>query len=200
MSRVTAHEGARLGAEAAQRLAHTGLYDFEPGLTDAELEQIEGMYGFEFADDHRAFLAAGIPINNPPKEGQTRSRPWPEWRTGDPDTLRQQLNRPIEGILFDVEHNNFWHPTWDSRPIETPTALATARRHLADVPTLVPVYAHRYLPAGRDTSGHPILSIWQTGIIYYGENLPDYINREFNNTYGEGWNPEATVPFWRDLV
>jgi hypothetical protein len=30
------NKGAHLGAEAARRLAETGLYQFEPGLTDAE--------------------------------------------------------------------------------------------------------------------------------------------------------------------
>ncbi|MFF3885692.1 hypothetical protein [Streptomyces sp. NPDC001914] len=49
-------EGARLGAEAAHRLAETGLYTFEPGLTDAEFTRIEREYGFEFAEAmHREF-------------------------------------------------------------------------------------------------------------------------------------------------
>lgn len=196
-------EGTRLGAEAARRLAETGLYEFEPGLTDAEFERIEQTYGFEFADDHRAFLATGLPINVPPEGGQTWSRPWPEWRGGDMDSLRRQLDWPVEGVLLDVEHNSFWHEGWGERPPDGPTALATARRQLAQVPVLVPLYAHRYLPAGRGTFGHPVLSMWQTDVIYYGLDLPDYIHREFDGArrdVDESWNPQASAPFWRDLL
>ena len=35
-------------------------------MTDAEIACIEQDYGFEFANDHRAFLAAGLPLNRPP--------------------------------------------------------------------------------------------------------------------------------------
>jgi hypothetical protein len=44
---------------------------------------------------------------------------------------------------------------------------------------MIPVYGHRYLPAGRATYGHPVLSIYQTDIIVYGTDLADYINHEF---------------------
>ena len=97
---VISDEGARLGAEAAHHLAQTGLCEFETGLTEAEFTRIEREYGFEFTDDHRAFLAAGLPINVPPEDGQTWSRPWPEWRGGDLDSLRRQLDGPVEGVLL----------------------------------------------------------------------------------------------------
>ncbi|WUH91776.1 hypothetical protein OG900_17755 [Streptomyces sp. NBC_00433] len=196
-------EGTALGAEAARRLVRTGRYAFEPGLTDAEFSRIEREYGFEFADDHRAFLAAGLPVNVAPEAGQTWSRPWPEWRGGDLHSLRRQLDWPVEGVLLDVEHNGFWYEGWGERPAAGPAALDAARHHLAKVPVLVPVYAHRYVPAGRGTFGHPVLSLWQTDIIYYGLDLPDYIHREFDAARGdvdETWNPEASTPFWRDLL
>ncbi|MEU0786468.1 hypothetical protein ABZ341_33420 [Streptomyces sp. NPDC006173] len=196
-------EGARLGAEAARRLAETGLYEFEPGLTDVEFELIEREYGFEFADDHRAFLAAGLPVNVPPEDGQAWSNPWPEWRGGDLDSLRQQLDWPVEGVLLDVEHNGFWFGGWGERPADGAAALDAARHHLREVPVLVPVYAHRYLPAGQGSFGHPVLSMWQTDIIYYGLDLVDYMNREFDEARGEvdeSWSPRATIPFWRDLL
>jgi hypothetical protein len=200
---VISDEGTGLGAEAARRLARTDLYDFEPGLTDAEFSRIEREYGFEFADDHRAFLAAGLPINVAPEEGQTWSRPWPEWRSGDLDSLRRQLDWPVQGVLLDVEHNGFWYAGWGERPADGAAALDTARRHLAKAPVLVPVYAHRYLPAGRGSFGHPVLSMWQIDIIYYGLDLIDYIRQEFDEERGEvdeNWNPQASAPFWRDLL
>lgn len=184
-------------------MAQTGLYEFESGLTDAEFERIEQEFGFEFADDHRAFLAAGLPVNVPPEEGQTWSKPWPEWRSGDRERLRDQLGWPVEGVLFDVERNAFWYEAWGERPADAAAALATAQRRLPDVPLLVPVYGHRYLPAGRGSFGHPVLSVWQTDIIYYGLDLVDYMHQEFDEARSdvdEAWDPRATVPFWRDLL
>jgi hypothetical protein len=193
-------EGARIGAEAARRLAQLGLYEFEPGLTDAEFARIENEFGFEFPDDLRAFFAAGLPINVPPGEGQTWAKPWPEWRSSDQESLRDQLGWPVEGVLFDVERNNFWHPSWGARPSDSEARLATARHHLSQVPALVPVYGHRYLPAGRGAFGHPVLSMWQTDIIYYGADLLDYIRREFGGGADKTREPVATVPFWSDLL
>jgi hypothetical protein len=43
--------------------------------------------------------------------------------------------------------------------------LAIAGRMLAQVPKMVPVYGHRYLPGQPHTFGHPVLSMWQTDII-----------------------------------
>ncbi|MEV7381993.1 hypothetical protein [Streptomyces lydicus] len=82
-------------------------------------------------------------------------------------------------------------------------AKAATERHLAVVPSLVSVYAHRFLPAGYETHEHPVLSVWSTDIIYDGSHLADYIDSEFNDDHDrdwESWNPEATVPFWRDFL
>ncbi|WP_216651531.1 hypothetical protein [Actinomadura litoris] len=54
--------GARLGRQAADRLIQLGCCVIEAGLTEAEFARIEHENGFEFADDHRAFLAAGLPV------------------------------------------------------------------------------------------------------------------------------------------
>jgi hypothetical protein len=200
---VISEEGTRLGEEAARRLAQRGLCKFEPGLTDAEFAHIRREYDIEFADDHRAFLAAGVPVNVPSEGGQAWSKPWPEWRSEDPAKLRERLNWPVKGVLFDVEHNGFWYAAWGERPTDGAAALAAARLHLADVPVLVPVYGHRYLPAGPGSFGHPVLSLSQTDVICYGLDLVDYMHREFSGARGdvdEGWNPSATVPFWRDLL
>lgn len=105
-------------------------------------------------------------------------------------------------MLFDVENNGFWYDGWGPCPSDAASALATATRMLAQVPRMVPVYGHRYLPGDPGTLGHPVLSMWQTDIIYYGLDLADYIDREFGRR-GPGedpWEPRASVDFWRDLV
>ncbi|SDE20704.1 hypothetical protein [Glycomyces harbinensis] len=188
--------GARLGRRAARLLVETGECPVLPGLTDDELADVESEFGFEFGDDHRAFLAAGLPLGALGEEGH-----WPNWRYGDPDALRARLAWPVNGVLFDVEQGTFWYDAWGPRPTETEAAVAEAREHLARVPVMVPIYSHRYLPAGRENWGHPILSMYQTDIIVYGADLVDYVENEFGRTrHHLTGDPQATVEFWKDLV
>jgi hypothetical protein len=53
----------RLGAEAMTRLRARSVCAVEDGLTDDEIACIEETLGFRFVDDHRAFLAAGLPLH-----------------------------------------------------------------------------------------------------------------------------------------
>jgi hypothetical protein len=196
--------GRVLGEEAMRRLRDAAVCDIEPGLTDEEFSRIEGEFGFEFADDHWAFLAAGLPVNRglPPKQPgviSTHPSPWPDWRNAHADALRAFLAWPVEGTLFDVAHNRFWHDSWGSRPSETKAAAEVAEQRLAVVPQMI--YGHRYLPEGRGVFGHPVLSMYQTDVIYYGLDLADYIDAEFGRRDAPRPEaPAATVEFWRDLV
>ena len=165
-----------------------------PGLTTAELDGIERRFGFEFADDHRSFLATVLPIG--PR--------WPDWRTGDEPVLRAQLSHPVDGVLLDVEHHDRWVVGWGPRPASVGDALAAARERLSAVPQLVPVHGHRYLPSGRGTAGHPVLSVHQTDVVAAGTDLVDFVHQEFRVGPGVGRDdprrrPRVTVAFWRDL-
>jgi hypothetical protein len=73
---------------------------------------------------------------------------------------------------------------------------------LAAAPQLLPLYAHRFLPAGHGTHGNPVLSIWGTDIIYYGKDLADYISHEFDEGYehSENYHPKRAIAFWQDFV
>lgn len=156
------------------------------GLTEAELDAIEARYGFSFAADHRALLRASLPLG----------RGWPDWRDGDRDELADRLRRPVEGVLFDVEEDIYWHPSWGERPSPTANAVRVARRALATAPQLVPVYGHRYLPGLPGDSGHPVLSVMQTDVIVYARDLGAYLRGE----RGGSADAEVIVPFWRDLI
>ncbi|MFJ4985105.1 hypothetical protein ACIP9H_15025 [Streptomyces sp. NPDC088732] len=192
---------SELGVEAARRLKQADCCEIEPGLSDNEFERIEAEYGFQFADDHRAFLAAGLPVYSPPEEGDTWANPWPDWRNGDPSDLRSHVAWPTRGVMISVEEG-YWRAEWGARPAQQQVARAVAERHLAVAPRLAPLYAHRFLPAARGTYGQPILSIWGTDIMYYGMDLAHYIEQEFNEDAERDWSwkPKATVSFWRDFV
>ncbi|MFF0479383.1 hypothetical protein [Streptomyces sp. NPDC004284] len=176
----------RLTLDAARALQGMLRTEIGPGLTERELDAIETRFGFTFAADHRVFLSAGLP------HGSSR---WPDWRNGDPEELAGRLAWPVDGVLFDVEHNVFWHPAWPPRPTETSEALRVARTELESVPQLVPVYGHRYLPGTAGEHGHPVLSVYQTDIILYGNDLTDYIHHEFAGR-SSSLLARTTVGFW----
>lgn len=212
---MTMKTGIELGAEAARRLRLWGSAEcaIEPGLTDEEFTRIEDEFGFQFADDHRAFLAAGLPVSvpydDPPGVLRAWEEPWPDWRSGDRAALRRQVAWPLVCVENYVEHHQFWPVEWGPRPDAMEAALSVARRELAKVPVLVPVYAHRFLPAGHGTHGHPVLSVFHTDTIYYGADLAEWVRAEFEDE-DEGTDeqgvervpesPQETVRFWRDLL
>ncbi|CAA0126839.1 Uncharacterised protein [Mycolicibacterium vanbaalenii] len=183
-------DGAHLGAEAARRLSVFDSADISPGLSAAEIAQVETDFDFEFADDHRAFLAAGLPLGDS----------WPDWRSATRRTLGALLALPADGVLFDVEWNEYWHHDWGRRPARMKDALRTARYRLARVPRMVPVFGHRFLPAGRGSSGHPVLSIYRTEILCCGDDLVHYVDNEFGPEPHRPGSARPTVEFWSDLT
>ena len=166
-----------------------GTVTMTPGLTDDELARIEGEFGFEFADDHRAFLSAGLPV------GES----WPDWRDGPRRSLQQRLRLPVEGILFAVEWRDFWGAHWGDRPARMKDALRSANYHLARVPQLVPVQANHYLPGGRGTVGNPVLSVYQADVTCCGTDIFAYIERELRGVEPDTSRSTAAVRFWSDL-
>lgn len=118
---------------------------------------------------------------------------WPNWRDLDSGTLAHQVNWPIDCILRHVAAGG-WHTVRGKRPRSADSAMTKARRRLIEVPRLIPVYAHRYLPAGAGAAGHPVLSVHHlSDIMVYGPDLDVYLGLEFGGA-------QAPVPFWRDYV
>ena len=156
------------------------------GLDEAALDEIEGRYSFEFAPDHRVMLGIAVPVGER----------WPAWR-GESAAIQERLNWPITSIVFDVEHNLFWHPDWGDRPDDLVDAMGVARSRLAEVPRLAPLYGHRYLPTVPHEPGNPVLSCYQTDIIYYGTDLLDWFDREFPRPNRGVIGPiDRHLPFW----
>lgn len=98
--------GVALGIEAARRLAHLDLVDIRPGLTDTVFVSIERRFGFEFADDHRAFLAAALPVWTPGHDDHPAkaSWGWPNWRQLDSTPLQEQVDWPLATARDDIQH------------------------------------------------------------------------------------------------
>lgn len=178
-----------LGADAARRLDASGTVTIERGMSDEELDRVEHDVSVEFADDHRAFLAAGLPTGGS----------WPNWRDEGRRSLARRLQLPTEGVLFSVEWDRFWHDSWGRRPAQMKHALRTARYHLERAPSLLPICSHHYLPAGRGSFGHPVLSVVRTDVVVRGADLADYVAAEFGAEEPKVRDAAATVAFWSPL-
>lgn len=160
------------------------------GMSERELTRVETRLGFRFAPDHRLMLSVALPLGE---------KAWPDWRDGDDEDLRSRLDGPRDGILFDVRENGFWRKEWQQRPISTEEAVEVAREHLDQAPALVPLYGHRFLPTVPALPGNPVLSVHQTDIIYYGNDLLDWLAYEFAEAGSPG-PPERRVPYWSELM
>jgi hypothetical protein len=171
------------------RLDAAGVW-LDPGLTDDEVADVERRFGFTFCADHRAMLSLAVPIGDG----------WPDWLDEDESFVRDRLAWPVDGVVVDVLEGDFWPASWGHRPADG--CEAVARDRLAAVPTMVPVYAHRYLPSGPAAPGTPVFSIYQTDVIHYGADLADYLAREFLHRTSPVPPADASlrVPFWSDLV
>ena len=165
---------------------------FERGLLDEELETTERRFGFVFPPDLRVLLTTALPV----------SPGFPDWRSGSHDDIRRMLSQPTRGICFDVGNSGFWLQAWGPRPTDPGAAVALARERVAQAPTLIPIYGHRFLPEEPSASGNPVFSVVQTDIIFYGHDLQDYLEREFGH-------PAHCIPvaannrrirFWSDIV
>ncbi|WP_017811920.1 hypothetical protein [Paenibacillus shenyangensis] len=166
-----------------------------PGLSDKEVSQIESIYNIQFPPDLQELLQYMLPIG----------RSFPIWRDFSKSTIadiRRQLDAPLEGILFDIEHNQFWHHSWGTRPNNLKEAQKIACQEYLKVPPLIPVYGHRYIPSTPAEVGNPVLSVHQTDIIYYGSNLEEYFKIEYRLKAQSELDDAKIkyITFWSQLI
>eukprot|EP00928_Gymnodinium_smaydae_P039093 TRINITY_DN26791_c0_g1_i1.p1 TRINITY_DN26791_c0_g1~~TRINITY_DN26791_c0_g1_i1.p1 ORF type:complete len:280 (-),score=54.08 TRINITY_DN26791_c0_g1_i1:20-859(-) len=184
---LSTDEAAALQASMAEKK----VAEFEAGLTKEEFEALEQQFGMTFPPELRTFLSVGVPVG----------KGFPKWRTWTGD------NSFIEGVLFDVESNNFWwkgatrSESWGEKPKDMATRLAVAQEKLSALPPLIPVYMHRAMPSS-DKPGLPVLSVHQTDVMSYGPDLASYLVREFriDPIRKSPEDPEyIVVPFWGEF-
>ena len=165
--------------------------EFDPGLTDAEVASVEARFGFRFPPDLRAFLQTALP----------RGQRFPDWRSGEESALRDWLDQPRQGIVFDIQYNGFWLEEWGPKPPSLDDSIRVANAWVAAAPKLIPIYGHRMMPDEPLLAGNPVFSVHQTDIIHYGFDLADYFRLEFNLP---GDPPRSTrvrpIRSWASLV
>lgn len=179
---------SEIGLAAARVLAVSGQVSIAPGLTDAEISAVEARFGFTFDDDHRAFLAAGLPTG----------RGWPDWR-GDDTALIFHVGWPARDLLRAVKEDGFWGVAWGERPDSEYLAIHEASRMLGTAPRMVPVFRQCYLPAGRGGTGSPVWLLDGADVSHTGKDLHDFVARLCGGP-AEPVKVQAPLAFWSDLL
>lgn len=190
---------SRPSTEMAQQLVgwlaglHNGVC--EPGPTDAEIERAQEVFGLTFSPLWRSVLRLVHPIAKP-----GTSRPdwpsFPDWRLRHEAATRQLIEAPVEGLLFDVEHNGFWWNAWGSQPATVIDRLKIARRELAEVPRLTPLWGHRYIA---ETGDSPVFSIVQADLAVPALTLGGLLDGQDLDRIPVASFPIGRVPFWSEL-
>lgn len=157
------------------------------GYTQHELDLAQETFGLTFPPDLLAFFLERRPVQG-----------W-DWRS-DGEKIREMLEWPLQGLLFDVEHNGLWWPEWGERPVEAGARAEALHEIVKRAPKLVPLVSHRYLPCEPNEAGNPVFSIYQSDVIYYGANLTDYFEREFGDPRTPVVGPIKPIRFWSELV
>jgi hypothetical protein len=147
---------------------------FEKGLSNEEYNEITSTFGVSFPYDLRAFLQTALPI----------STGFVNWRMAlidekEKESINKRLFWPLEGILFDVHNNSFWYDEWGEKPDKIEDKIKIAKQYYRKYPVLIPIYSHRYIPSFPIEEGNPIFSVYQSDIVYYGNDLISYFCNEF---------------------
>jgi hypothetical protein len=167
---------------------------FEDGLDLQEVNNIENIYEIKFPPDLKEFLSIALPVSNN----------FINWRDTSEENIKKisnRLNWPVEGMIFDIENNNFWYSAWGNKPNDLEEAIKICKNEMKKVPRLIPICSHRYIPSEPNEAGNPIFSVYQTDIIYYGEDLISYLQLEFDMKRYEDMDFESIkkIRFWIDL-
>ena len=171
---------------------------FDSGLSDNEVVQIESKFNLIFPPDLKLFLQTALPISDR----------FVNWRLGlhssdEEKAISERLNWPLDGMLFDIQNNNYWCEDWGAMPDNQNDRIEIAKKHYETYPQLIPIYSHRYIPSRPCENGNPVFSVYQTDIICYGLNLESYLACEFDFTLGmknSDSNPLKTIEFWSNFI
>ncbi|MBC1797159.1 SMI1/KNR4 family protein [Listeria booriae] len=162
-----------------------------PGLTEDEIRKCEKIFDIKFPPALKNLLKEVLPI----------SKEFINWRDHSKRNvlqIKKRLDWPWEGIVFDIEENDFWVQSWGVKPDLVTERIRIAKEKYDVAPKLVPIYSHRYMPEGSEQ----VLSVYQTDIIFYGTTLLEYFQIELD------WKPYErmdfenikAIPFWTEII
>jgi hypothetical protein len=188
------------------------------GLNEEELDTIEQRYQIRFPPDYRLFLQKLHCVDQPQVgagyDGNimipTTAPSFYNWQR-DTEAIQAAHEWLIDGLFFDVQHNNLWLESWGTKPSTAEEQETRVRELVNAAPKLIPIFGHRYLLAEPCKAGNPVLSIYQSDIIVYSADLRDYFLTEFRDLTGAEYTRSSqriqeqfeeclNTPFWGELL
>lgn len=165
-----------------------------PGLTPDEIDALEIKWGIHFPPDMRLFLEILHCVDRPDFEDVQKDWESTEkvrearhlfynWRTQDAE-IEARLKWPFETIFQDIRGlNRFWMRFWGQRPESNGEKAEILRTWLAQAPTLIPIFGHRFVVGSPIMADNPVLSVMGTDIIVYGWDLRFYLLHELQHEF-----------------
>lgn len=157
---------------------------FDTGLSDQEISEIEKRYGIKFPKSLISFYQEGLLIGCESLHGisgEHLKSDFMNWR----DTSRENVKAikawirwPFESIFWDIENGQFWVHGWDE-PKNFDEKKARFMEEMKNEPRPIPIFGHRCILAKEGADDPPVLSMYGSDIIIFGNNLKDYLAYEF---------------------
>jgi len=166
---------------------------FEPGLSESEIDGIEKMYKIKFPIDYRLLLSKSLPVSDG----------FPNWRLTTEENqieIKKRIDFPESAIIWDIKNNEFWPKVWGKLPNDVIDRVNIFKRFMEKAPKLIPVYSHRYIPSPPYEAGNPIISVYGSDMIFYGEDIDQYFQNEFGKKNMVDYRKIKEIPFWSALV
>lgn len=177
------------GARDVEWMKEQGI-SFRQDVTAEQLLAVQRRFPVHFPEELMNFYQTAMPVG----EG------FPDWLDETPEgvqRIRSMLAFPVKSLLMDVELDETWPPAWGKRPDSDEEAVELAGRYLEKAPALIPVYRHRYLVDLKTAGPLPVLSVYGSDILPYGNSLREWMQMEFVR----GFQPEKrnrfpVIPVW----
>lgn len=176
------------------KLKNKGII-FDKGLSLAEIAEIEKRFCITFPAELVQLYSIELPVSDG----------FYNWRNINEDNIRhinEVLNMPLQGLIFDLQSNNFWCDEFGKKPESIEDARNMLIEHYKRAPQMIPIYGHRYMPFLPNETNIPVFSIVQSDIIYYGIDLVSYLEIEFGfKQYIEIVQANIRyINFWSDIL
>ena len=180
------------------QLINKGI-QFAKGLTEAEFQRIEEIYNVRFPGSLRRFYSLGLPDSEDPDDMAGFPR-WTDFSAANIAKIKERIQAPIHWVCGYIKRG-FWIPNWGKRPKSTNEAIKQFMEIAMKAPRLIPIYSHRYMPQLDGVENPPVISTVGIDIIYYGSDLHEYLQNEFQRD-GDFLVPQNCVyiPFWGDII
>lgn len=159
------------------------------GYTDRQLDDIQGEWQVTFPPDLVEIYRERCSVI---PDGF-------DWLDTPRAQIREMFDWPLEGLLFDLEHNALWLNDWGEKPRQASKAREIVRVAVAAAPRLIPVFGHRYIPETPHAAGNPVFSVYQSDIIFYGVDLAQYVANETGRWLPPLRSPRE-IPFWSQFT